>query len=67
MSFMSSYGVSSRLMTFAALAQLNEDVETASGGLDLVSVDTRSGECTVHPVHWSRRLPVRVGDRNVVS
>ena len=54
-------------MAFAALAQLYEDVETASGGLNLVSVDTRSGECTVHPVHWSRRLLVRVDDRNVVS
>ena len=67
MSFMSSYDVSCRLMAFAALAQLYEDVETASGGLNLVSVDTRSGECTVHPVHWSGRLPVRVGDRNVVA
>ena len=63
MSFMSSYDVSCRLMAFAALAQLYEDVETASGGLDLVSVDTRSGECTVHPVHWSGRLLVRV-DKN---
>ena len=65
MSFMSSYDVSCRLMAFAALAQLYEDVETASGGLNLVSVDTRSGECTVHPVHWSGRLLVRGGDRNV--
>ena len=63
MSFMSSYDVSCRLMAFAALAQLYEDVETASGGLNLVSVDTRSGECTVHPVHWSGRLLVRV-DKN---
>ena len=52
MSFMSSYDVSCRLMAFAALAQLYEDVETASGGLNLVSVDTRSGECTVHPAAW---------------
>ena len=33
----------------------------------ILSVDTRSGECTVYPVHWSRRLLVRVDDRNVVS
>ena len=60
MSFMSSHDASCRLMTSAALAQLNEDVETASGGLDRVSVDTQSGECTVHPAHWSGRLLVRV-------
>ena len=58
MSFMPSYDVSCRLMAFAALAQLNEDVETASGGVSVAPSATLA-ECTVHPTSWNLWLLVR--------